>query len=126
MRELAIVFFALAVVAEVGGLLMWRLAVSKSRKGVTASATVVERIMLGNGERDTVLIVTYIHGDRTIQAKVNAAHAPFQVAPGDTLEIGYDPDVPGRIVLRNVKVPVSVFALGGISLLLGLLMRFAG
>lgn len=126
MNELAIVFFVLTVLAEAGGLLLWRLAVNKSRKGITASATVVERIMLGNGERDTVLIVEYIHGDRTARAKVNAAHAPFDVAPGDTLEIGYDPDAPDRVVLRHVKVPVSVFALGGICLLFGLFFQFVG
>jgi hypothetical protein len=48
------------------------------------------------------------------------------VAPGDKLEIGYEPQEPGRIVLRSVKRPVSVFALGGICLLFGLFFELLG
>lgn len=126
MKELGLIFFALAVLAEVGGLLLWQIMKKKSRRGITAQATVLERIMLGSGERDTVLIVEYQNGEKKVKAKVNAAHADFNVAPGDTLEIGYDPDRAGDIVLRTVKCPVSVFVVGGIALLMGLFFYFLG
>ena len=54
MRELAIVFFVLTLVLEVAGALIWWSSYRKSRKGVSAQATVVERVMLGSGERGTV------------------------------------------------------------------------
>lgn len=126
MRELAIVFFVLTLVLEAAGALIWWSSYRKSRKGVSAQATVVERVMLGNGERGTVLVVQFPIGERTVRAKVNAQHAPFDVAPGDELEIGYDPQDPGKIVLRSVKRPVSVFALGGICLLFGLFFELLG
>jgi hypothetical protein len=126
MRELAIVFFVLTLVLEAAGALIWWSSYRKSRKGVSAQATVVERVMLGSGERGTVLVVEYPIGERTVRAKVNAQHAPFDVAPGDKLEIGYEPQEPGRIVLRSVKRPVSVFALGGICLLFGLFFELLG
>ena len=126
MRELAIVFFVLTLVLEAAGALIWWSSYRKSRKGVSAQATVVERVMLGSGERGTVLVVEYPIGERTVRAKVNAQHAPFDVAPGDKLEIGYEPQDPGRIVLRSVKRPVSVFALGGICLLFGLFFELLG
>ena len=126
MRELAIVFFVLTLVLETAGALIWWSSYRKSRKGVSAQATVVERVMLGSGERGTVLVVEYPIGERTVRAKVNAQHAPFDVAPGDELEIGYEPQEPGRIVLRSVKRPVSVFALGGICLLFGLFFELLG
>jgi hypothetical protein len=126
MRELAIVFFVLTLVLEAAGALIWWSSYRKSRKGVSTQATVVERVMLGSGERGTVLVVEYPIGERTVRAKVNAQHAPFDVAPGDKLEIGYEPQEPGRIVLRSVKRPVSVFALGGICLLFGLFFELLG
>ena len=126
MRELAIVFLVLTLVLEAAGALIWWSSYRKSRKGVSAQATVVERVMLGSGERGTVLVVEYPIGERTVRAKVNAQHAPFDVAPGDELEIGYEPQEPGRIVLRSVKRPVSVFALGGICLLFGLFFELLG
>ena len=126
MRELAIVFFVLTLVLEAAGALIWWSSYRKSRKGVSAQATVVERVMLGSGERGTVLVVEYPIGERTVRAKVNAQHAPFDVAPGDKLEIGYEPQDPGKIVLRSVKRPVSVFALGGICLLFGLFFELLG
>ena len=126
MKELGLIFFAIALMAEAGGLLLWQAMKRKSRRGITAQATVLERIMLGSGERDTVLIVEYQNGDKTVKAKVNAAHADFNVAPGDTLEIGYDPDRAGDIVLRTVKCPVSVFAVGAIAFLMGLFFYFLG
>ncbi|MBO5783394.1 MAG: hypothetical protein J6R33_00325, partial [Clostridia bacterium] len=88
MKELGLVFFALALVAELCGILLWWWMKRKSRRGITTQATVLERIMLGSGERDTVLIVEYQIGERTVKAKVNAAHAAFDIAPGDTVEIG--------------------------------------
>lgn len=126
MKELGLIFFALAFAAEAAGLWVWRRMKRKSQKGVTAQATVLERIMLGSGERDTVLIVEYQRGERTVKAKVNAAHADFNVAPGDTVEIGYDPESAGGVVLRTVKCPVSVFAVGGIAFLMGLFFYFLG
>ena len=126
MKELGLIFFALALVAEAVGLWLWWRMKRKSQKGVTAQATVLERITLGSGERDTVLIVEYQKGGRTVKAKVNAAHADFNVAPGDTVEIGYDPDCAGDVVLRTVKCPVSVFAVGGIAFLMGLFFYFLG
>jgi hypothetical protein len=126
MRELAILFFVLTLVLEAVGALIWWSSYRKSRKGVSAQATVVERVMLGNGDRGTVLVVEFPVGERTVRTKVNAQHAPFDVAPGDELEIGYDPQDPGKIVLRNVKRPVSIFALGGICLLFGLFFEFLG
>lgn len=126
MRELAIVFFVLTLVLEAAGALIWWSSYRKSRKGVSVQATVVERVMLGSGERGTVLVVEYPIGERTVRAKVNAQHAPFDVAPGDELEIGYEPQEPGKIVLRSVKRPVSVFALGGICLLFGLFFELLG
>lgn len=126
MRELSIVFFVLTLVLEAAGALIWWSSCRKSRKGVSAQATVVERVMLGNGDRGTVLVVEYPIGERTVRAKVNAQHAPFDVAPGDELEIGYDPQDPGKIVLRRIKRPDSVFALGGICLLFGLFFEFLG
>lgn len=126
MKELSIIFFVLVLVLELGGLLLWWRMKRKSQKGITAQATVLERIMLGSGERDTVLIVEYQNGERTVKAKVNAAHADFDVAPGDTVAIGYDPDRPGDIVLRTVKCPVSVFAVGGIFFLMGVFFYVLG
>ncbi len=126
MKEVGILFFIVSGVAETAGVLLWWLMKRKSRKGITAQATVLERIMLGSGERDTVLIVEYQNGERTVKAKVNAAHAAFDIAPGDTVEIGYDPDRVGDIVLRTVKCPVSVFAVGGIAFLMGLFFYFLG
>lgn len=126
MKELGLVFFALALVAELCGILLWWWMKRKSRRGITTQATVLERIMLGSGERDTVLIVEYQIGERTVKAKVNAAHAAFDIAPGDTVEIGYEPDRAGDIVLRTVKCPVSVFAVGGIAFLMGLFFYFMG
>ncbi len=126
MKEVGILFFIVTVVAEVAGVLLWWWMKRKSRKGITAQATVLERIMLGSGERDTVLIVEYQIGERTVKAKVNAAHAAFDIAPGDTVEIGYEPDRAGDIVLRTVKCPVSVFAVGGIAFLMGLFFYFMG
>ena len=126
MKELGLVFFALTLVAELCGMLLWWWMKRKSRRGITAQATVLERIMLGSGERDTVLIVEYQIGERTVKAKVNAAHAAFDIAPGDTVEIGYEPDRAGDIVLRTVKCPVSVFAVGGIAFLMGLFFYFMG
>ena len=126
MKELGLIFFALALVAEAVGLWLWWRMKRKSQKGVTAQATVLERITLGSGERDTVLIVEYQKGGRRVKAKVNAAHADFNVAPGDTVEIGYDPDCAGDVVLRTVKCPVSVFAVGGIAFLMGLFFYFLG
>lgn len=126
MKEVGILFFILTAVAEAAGLLMWWRMKKKSCRGVTAQATVLERITLGSGERDTVLIVAYQNGEKTVKAKVNAAHAAFDVAPGDTLEIGYDPDRTGDIVLRTVKCPVSVFVVGGIFFLMGLFFYFLG
>ena len=126
MKELGLIFFALTLVAEAAGLLLWWGMKRKSRKGITAQATVLERIMLGSGERDTVLIVEYQNGERTVKAKVNAAHADFDVAPGDTVEIGFDPERAGDIVLRTVKCPVSVFAVGGIAFLMGLFFYLLG
>ena len=126
MKELCLIFFAIAVIAEVGGLLLWQAMKKKSRRGITAQATVLERIMLGSGERDTVLIVEYQNGEKTVKAKVNAAHADFGVAPGDTLEIGYDPDRAGDIVLRTVKCPVSIFVIGAIALLMGVFFYLLG
>jgi hypothetical protein len=126
MKTLGLIFFALALVAELGGLLLWYRMKRKSQKGVTAQATVLERIMLGSGERDTVLIVEYQNGERTVKAKVNAAHADFDVAPGDTVEIGYDPQRAGDVVLRTVKCPVSVFVVGVIAFLMGLFFYVLG
>ena len=126
MKELGLIFFALTLVAEAAGLLLWCGMKRKSRRGITAQATVLERIMLGSGERDTVLIVEYQNGERTVKAKVNASHADFDVAPGDTVEIGYDPDRAGDIVLRTVKCAVSVFAVGGIAFLMGLFFYLLG
>lgn len=126
MKELAIVFFVLTLMCEAIGALVWWTSYRKSRTGESAVATVVERIMLGNGDRGTVLVVQFPIGERTVRAKVNAQHAPFDVAPGDELEIGYDPQDPGKIVLRSVKRPVSIFALGGIFLLFGLFFEFLG
>ena len=62
MKELGLIFFALALVAEAVGLWLWWRMKRKSQKGVTAQATVLERITLGSGERDTVLIVEYQKG----------------------------------------------------------------
>ncbi len=126
MKELGILFYALTLITEAAGVWLWRRMKRKSRRGITAQATVLERIMLGSGERDTVLIVEYQNGERTVKAKVNAAHADFDVAPGDIVEIGYDPERPGDIVLRTVKCPVSVFALGGIFFLMGLFFYVLG
>lgn len=126
MRELAILFFALTLVIEAAGGWLWWSSFRKSRKGVSAQATVVDRVMLSSGERGTVLVVEFPVGERTVRAKVNAAHAPFDVAPGDTIEIGYEPEDPGKVVLRSVKRPVSVFALGGICLLFGLFFVWMG
>lgn len=126
MKELAIVFYALTLVLDAAGALSWWSSYRKSRKGVSAQATVVERVMLGNGDRGTVLVVEFPVGKRTVRAKVNAQHAPFDVAPGDKLEIGYDPQDPGMVVLRSVKRPVSVFALSGICLLFGLFFGLLG
>ena len=124
MNELSIGCFALSLVLEVGGLLAWRHEMRKSRMGQDAVATVVDRVTLGSGERDTVLIVEFPVGERTVRAKVNGAHAPFDIAPGDEIAIGYDPQSPGKIVLRQVKVPVSIFALGGISFGFGVFFSF--
>ncbi len=126
MKELGLIFFILVLVVELGGLLLWWWMKRKSRRGITAQATVLERIMLGSGERDTVLIVEYHNGKKRVKAKVNAAHAAFDVAPGDTIAIGYDPDRAGDIVLRTVKCPVSIFAIGGIFFLMGLFFYFLG
>ena len=126
MKEVGFLFLILAVLVEILGVCLWRRAIQKSRRGITAQATVLERIMLGSGERDTVLIVEYAVGERRVKAKVNAAHAAFDVAPGDALEIGYDPDRVGEIVLRTVKCPTSVFIVGGIFLLMGLFFLLLG
>ena len=124
MNELAIVFFALTLLSVALGGWQWWAAAKKSRRGVDARATVVERIMLRNGDGGTVLVVEYPIGERTVRAKVSAQHAPFDAAPGDELEIGYDPNEPGQIVLRSVNRPTALFAVSGIFFLFGVFFSF--